>query len=205
MARSALFWKVGHLPRPVAREVEGKAWLPDGRLVLVSLGVLVGLGTGAALWAHYPPAPNGGWIPTTAIGLGSAILVLAVWVTLRLMELPTASDWFVMGYAGAVLLLASADIVPEALTFLHTKAPGVLGSPLTADGSGAGQVPYLSVGSGVLLSASYALWTLGAPRRLCCALVLGGLALLAVAAGEHGNWIGAPPPAQAPPSTTLAG
>ena len=94
--------------------------------VSTSFGFVVGGLTVAGVYELYPPAKGDVWpIPTLAVT--SIVAVLLLYVTAARFGVLRMGDWFVLGYAGALLLAASVVMTREVVGTLRAHVPGSLG------------------------------------------------------------------------------
>jgi len=98
------------------------------------VGVLMGALTAAGTYTLYPPAPRKPW-PLAALGGGSLIVVVVLYLVSARLGRLRAGDWLVLGYAIALVLAAALVMSQETLQFLRDHVPqnlGVATSALTA-------------------------------------------------------------------------
>jgi hypothetical protein len=112
-------------------DVESGEWerlpVPRGLFAVAGAGLVLGLMTVATLIALYPPAKGQSWV-LVVVGGGSALLVTALWAALGMaLGLRIVADWFMGGYAIAMVLLAAVLCGREAVFTLREKAPGLIG------------------------------------------------------------------------------
>jgi len=94
--------------------------------VSASFGFLVGGLTVAGVYELYPPAKGDVWpIPTLAVA--SVVVVLLLYVIAARLGVLRVGDWFVLGYAGALVLAASVVMTREVVGTLRAHVPGSLG------------------------------------------------------------------------------
>ena len=94
--------------------------------VSASLGSLVGGLTVAGVYELYPPVKGDVWpIPTLAVG--SIVLVLLLYVIAARLDVLRVGDWFVLGYAGMLVVAASLVMTREVVGTLRAHVPENLG------------------------------------------------------------------------------
>ena len=94
--------------------------------VSASFGFLVGGLTVAGVYELYPPAKGDVWpIPTLAVA--SVVVVLLLYVTAARLGVLRVGDWFVLGYAGALVLAASVVMTREVVGTLRAHVPENVG------------------------------------------------------------------------------
>src|SRR5437879_9829566 len=104
----------------------GMSRLVAALAVSASFGFLVGGLTVAGVYELYPPAKGDVWpIPTLAVV--SVVVVLLLYVSAVRLDVLRVGDWFVLGYAGALVLAASVVMTREVVGTLRAHVPQNLG------------------------------------------------------------------------------
>lgn len=90
------------------------------------LGFLVGGLTVAGVYRLYPPAKGDVWPIPTLAGV-SIVSMLAFYLLSARLGVLRIGDWFVLGYAGALVLAASLVVTREVAETLRSHVPENLG------------------------------------------------------------------------------
>ena len=93
-----------------------------------AVGFVVGGLTAAAVYACYPPVH--GRAPLIATGVGSVLLIGALYVAVARLARLRAADWLVVGYALALVGVTAFFMVVEGVQVLRDHVPSHLGVPL---------------------------------------------------------------------------
>ena len=94
--------------------------------IVAAGGAILGVATAGGFWMCYPP-PRGEHWPIPVIGVVSAVLLITLYVTLRRRIGPVVADWFVVGYALALIGFASILTGGQAYEFIREHVAAVLG------------------------------------------------------------------------------
>jgi hypothetical protein len=97
-----------------------------GLAIASVVGAVLGAATAGGFWMCYPPARGVHW-PIPTVGVVSAVLLITLYVTLRRRVGPAVADWFVVGYALALIGFASILTGGEAYDFVREHVVAVLG------------------------------------------------------------------------------
>jgi hypothetical protein len=89
-----------------------------GLAIVCGMGLVLGTATCLGLWYCYPPAHGVQW-PMPTIAVGSAIVLIAGYVTLRRRIGPTVADWFVLGYVVAMVGMAAIIFADDVVQFVR--------------------------------------------------------------------------------------
>jgi len=95
-----------------------------------AVGFVVGGLTAAAVYACYPPVH--GRAPLIATGVGSVLLIGALYVAVARLARLRAADWLVVGYALALVGVTAFFMVVEGVQVLRDHVPSHLGVPVAA-------------------------------------------------------------------------
>jgi|SRR5438876_2335733 len=93
-----------------------------------AVGFVVGGLTAAAVYACYPPVH--GRAPLIATGVGSVLLIGALYVAVARLARLRAADWLVVGYALALVGVTAFFMVVEGVQVLRDHVPSHLGVPV---------------------------------------------------------------------------
>src|SRR5438093_464122 len=93
-----------------------------------AVGFVVGGLTAAAVYACYPPVH--GRAPLIATGVGSVLLIGALYVAVARLARLRAADWLVVGYALALVGVTAFFMVVEGVQVLRDHVPSPLGVPV---------------------------------------------------------------------------
>jgi hypothetical protein len=106
-------------------EVDLGPWL--GLALVFALGVVVGGATSIGLWVCYPPTRATWWripiIMSVSVGL-----LLTLFGSLRRTAGRQASDWFVLGYLGALMLYVGLLGLQASVQFVRDHVASSIGS-----------------------------------------------------------------------------
>src|SRR5438552_8246013 len=109
-------------------EEEAFAEFPVDLAATSAVGFVVGGLTAAAVYACYPPVH--GRAPLIATGVGSVLLIGALYVAVARLARLRAADWLVVGYALALVGVTAFFMVVEGVQVLRDHVPSHLGVPL---------------------------------------------------------------------------
>jgi len=93
-----------------------------------AVGFIVGGLTAAAVYACYPPLH--GRAPIIATGVGSVLLIGALYLAVARLARLRAADWLVVGYAVALVGVAVFFMFVEGVQLLRDHVPSHLGVPV---------------------------------------------------------------------------
>jgi len=96
-----------------------------------TVGFVVGAFTAATVWASYPPV-HGGRVLILVTGIGSILLIAALYLIVARLARLRAADWLIVGYALALVGVAAFYMMVEGVQFLRDRVPSHLGVPTAA-------------------------------------------------------------------------
>ena len=95
-----------------------------------AVGFVVGGLTAATVYASYPPVH--GHAPILAASLGSMLLIAVLYLVVARLARLRAADWLIVGYALALVGVATLYMMVEGIQFLRDHVPSHLGVPMAA-------------------------------------------------------------------------
>jgi hypothetical protein len=92
-----------------------------GLALMAGLGLVLGGLAGGGVWSLYPPGRGSTW-PMPALVAGSTLVVAVLWVVLGRRLGRRAGDWFLAGFALAIVLLGVFVLGAEAAEMFRVRA-----------------------------------------------------------------------------------
>ena len=112
----------GRIEHPVVSSWRAGA----GLAVSSTVGFFMGGLTATGAYALYPPARDHTW-PIPALTVMSVLFVLGTYVVAARFDIVRAGDWFVFGYALALVLDASLVVTREVVDAVRVRGPQATG------------------------------------------------------------------------------
>jgi len=120
---------------PVEEDEEEEAFsespvVPVDLAAMSAVGFIVGGLTAANVYASYPPLHGKIWLLTTSVG--SVLLIAVLYLMVARLARLRAADWLIVGYALALIGVATFYMMVAGVQFLRDHVPSHLGVPTAA-------------------------------------------------------------------------
>ncbi len=100
---------------------------PLAQGLFATVGLALGGATVITLSEMYPPRPGPIWLVLPAVAAVSLIVLLVISIAIYRRVGELATQWFVVGYAAAMMLWGSVLIGEETVAFVRDRMPSTLG------------------------------------------------------------------------------